>query len=130
MRLIFRYISGFMTAIVTVLALAGCSRMSEASFDTKMKLGSVSMVERCSDFMSRAFPNGDIKVVNNHVDTTMDSALVTVQGVRDSVPENSPYARSVAVECHFESGVLISFRWIAGPIRAAAPGQATTGQAP
>lgn len=128
MRLIFRYILWFVTAVVIVIALAGCSRMSEAGFDTKMKLGSVSMVDRCSDFMSRAFPNGDIKVVDNHVDTAMDSTLVTVQGVRDSVPENSPYARSVAVECHFEGGVLTGFRWIAGPIRAATPGQTTTGQ--
>jgi hypothetical protein len=125
MRLIFGHISGFVTTVVALLTLAGCSRMSEAGFDTRMKLGSVSMVDRCSDFMSRAFPNSDIKIVDNHVDTTMDSALVTVQGVRNSVPENSPYARSVAVECHFEGGVLTGFRWIAGPIRAA-----TTGQAP
>jgi hypothetical protein len=47
---------------------------------------------------------------------------VTVQGVRKSVPENSRYARSVAVECRFEGGVLTGFRWIAGPIRAATTG--------
>ncbi|HEY1503698.1 MAG TPA: hypothetical protein VGF92_05325 [Stellaceae bacterium] len=111
-------------------ALAGCSRMSEVGFDTKMALGSVSMVDRCSDFMRRAFPNGDIDIVGSHIDTSMESALATVQGIRNGVAENSSQARNVAVECHFDNGVLTSFRWIAGPIRAAASGQAATGQAP
>jgi hypothetical protein len=114
-----------MAAAAGLLALAGCSRMGEVGFDTKMALGSVSMVDRCSDFMSRAFPNGDIDVVGSHVDADAKSALVTVQGVRNGVPESSPNARSVAVECHYEGGVLTRFRWIAGPIRGA-----TTGQAP
>jgi hypothetical protein len=125
MRLIFRQIPPFAAGVGVLVALAGCSRMSEVGFDTKMALGSVSMVDRCSDFMSRAFPNGDIEVVGSHVDTAMGGALVTVQGMRNNVPENSPNARSVAVECHFEGGVLTGFRWTAGPIRAP-----TTGQAP
>jgi hypothetical protein len=78
MHLIFRRIPGFVTAAIAVLAVTGCSRMNEVGFDTKMGLGSVSMVDRCSDFMSRAFPNGDIDVVGNHVDTAMQSTLVTV----------------------------------------------------
>src|SRR5690348_6758635 len=107
-----------------LFALAACSRMSEIGFDTQMALGSVSTVDRCTDFMRRAFPNGDIDVVNSHIDTSMESALATVQGVRKSVPETSRYARSVAVECRFEGGVLTGFRWIAGPVRAATSGQA------
>jgi len=99
--------------------------MSEVGFDTKMAIGSVSMVDRCSDFMGRAFPNGDIDIVDSHVANSADSSmLVTVQGVRKAVPANAPEARSVAVECHFENGVLTSFRWIAGPLNRAAIGQA------
>jgi hypothetical protein len=124
MSLIFRQIIPFAAAAGALLAVAGCSRMSEVGFDTQMALGSVSMVDRCTDFMRRAFPNGDIDVVNSHIDTSMESASVTVQGVRKSVPETSRYARSVAVECRFEGGVLTGFRWIAGPIRAATSGQA------
>jgi hypothetical protein len=75
--------------------------------------------------MSRAFPNADIDVVGSHVDTGMQSALVTVQGMRSGVSDNPSYTRNVAVECRFEDGVLTGFRWTAGPIRAA-----TTGQAP
>lgn len=124
MSLIFRQILGFAAIAGALVALTACSRMSEVGFDTQMALGSVSMVDRCSDFMRRAFPNGDIDVAGSHVDASMESALVTVQGVRDSVPANSSYARSVAVECRFETGVLTAFRWVAGPIRAATSGQA------
>ena len=107
-------------------ALVGCTRMSQVSFDTRMAFGSVSMVDRCSDFMRRAFPSGGIDVINSNVATGMNSALVTVQGLRNGVPENTAGSvRSVAVECHFESGVLTGFRWITGPLR-----PATTGQAP
>ena len=124
MSLIFRQILGFAAGAGVLVALTACSRVNDARFDTQMKLGSVSMVDRCSDFMRRAFPNGDIHVAGSHVDTSLENALVTVQGVRDSVPANSPYARSVAVECRFEGGVLTGFRWTAGPIRAATTGQA------
>jgi hypothetical protein len=122
MSLIFRQIMSFAATAAALLAMAGCGRMSTVGFDTQMALGSVSTVDRCSDFMRRAFPNGDIDLLDSHIDTGMESALVTVQGVRKGVPENSRYARSVAVECRFEGGVLTGFRWIAGPIRAATTG--------
>ena len=125
MSLIFRQIITFAAAAGGLVAVASCSRMSEVGFDTQMALGSVSTIDRCSDFMRRAFPNSDIVVAGSHTDTSMERVVVTVQGTRNSVPENSPYARSVAVECRFEGGVLTGFRWIAGPIRAA-----TTGPAP
>jgi hypothetical protein len=121
MRLIFSQIPGFAAAAGVALTLAGCG---EVGFDTKMALGSVSMVDRCGDFMNRAFPNGDIDVIGSHIATDTQGALVTVQGLRKDVAENSPYARSVAVECHYQNGVLTGFRWIAGPIRAATIGQA------
>lgn len=124
MPLIFSQIPRFAAAAGVALALTGCSRMSEAGFDAKLKLGSVSMIDRCSDFMSRAFPNGDIDVVGSHIATDPDGALVTVQGVRNSVPENSSSARNVAVECHYQNGILTGFRWIAGPIQGATIGQA------
>ncbi len=120
MRLIFSQILRFAAVVGAVLALAGCNRMSEVGFDTKMAFGSVSMIDRCSDFMTRAFPRSSIDVVGSHIDTDSQNALVTVQGVRGDVPETSTgYAHNVAVECHFESGILTGFRWIAGPLRPA-----------
>jgi hypothetical protein len=126
MHLIFSQISRISVAIAAVLVLAGCNGLSQVGFDTKMTLGSVSQVDRCSDFMTRAFPNSFIDVTDSHVDTDSKSAVVTVHGARGDLPATSTaYARSVAVECHFESGVLTSFRWTAGPIRLSAPNPAT-----
>jgi hypothetical protein len=126
MGLILRQILQIVAAAGTVLALAGCNGMSQVGFDTKMTLGSVSTVDRCTDFMTRAYPNTFIDVTGSHVDTDSKSATVAIQGTRGDVPENSPtYVRNVAVECRFESGVLTGFRWTAGPIRPSAPNPTT-----
>ena len=114
----------FVTIGGAILVLAGCARMSEVGFDTRMALGTVSMADRCSDFMKRAFPGGDINIVGSHVDADMDHTLITVQGVRKDLPAGSSDARNVAVECHFGNGVLTDFRWIAGPIAREARAQA------
>ena len=124
MGLNLRHFIEFATIGGAVLALAGCARMSEVGFDTKMALGSVSMVDRCSDFMTRAFPNGNIDVVGSHVATGEDNTLITVQGVRRDLAGDTASSDSVAVECHFASGVLTRFRWIAGPDPTGAQAQA------
>ena len=108
-----------------LLALAGCSRMSTLSFDTKLAVGSVSLVDRCTDFMYRAYPETTIDVGGSHVASDAESSTVTVEGVRSNVPASSSYARNIAAECRFEGGILTGFRWTAGPVRAA-----TTGQVP
>ena len=131
MPLISRRFPRFPVLACTLLALAGCSGgLSELGFDTKMAVGSVSLVDRCSDFMHRAYPQEGITISDTHVTTGTDNATVTVDGIRSGVPANSTYARDVAVECRFEGGILTGFRWTAGPLRAATPGQTTTGQAP
>jgi hypothetical protein len=124
MSLILSRFSRFLPLAATAFALAGCSRMSELGFDTKMAVGSVSLVARCSDFMHRAFPETAIDVAGSHAETDADSSVVTVDGVRSGVPVNSSYARNVAVECRFEAGILTGFRWTAGPVRPGGIGQA------
>jgi hypothetical protein len=106
------------------LTLSGCSRMTVIGFDTKLATGSVSLVDRCSDFMHRAFPETPIDISGSHVDAATSTTIVTVQGVRENVPPNSPYAREVAAECRFDSEILTSFRWTLGPTRS--PGTAAT----
>jgi hypothetical protein len=125
MPLIFSQIRGFVTLGAAALALAGCGRMSELSFDTKLGVGSVSLVDRCSDFMNRAYPASSLEITGSHVDNDAENATVTIEGVRKAVPATGAFARNVAVECRFEGGILSSFRWVAGPLR-----PATTGQAP
>lgn len=112
--------------LIAAIVLAGCSGgLSELGFDTKMAVGSVSLVDRCSDFMHRAYPQESITVSGTHVAADAQNMTVTVNGIRSGVLANSAYARDVAVECRFDSGILTDFKWTAGPIR-----PATTGQAP
>jgi hypothetical protein len=126
MPLILGRFSRFFPFAGIALAVAGCSGgLSELGFDTKMAVGSVSLVDRCSDFMHRAYPQEGITVSGTHVATDAQNAIVTVNALRSGVPASSVYARDVAVECRFDSGILTGFKWTAGPIR-----PATTGQAP
>ena len=104
-------------ALGFALSLAGCSRMSQLGFDAQSSFGSVSLADRCADFMHRAFPDSPIEVSDSHVATAMNGATVTVDATRTTVPAGSAYARDVAVECRFENGVLTGFRWTKGPLR-------------
>ena len=107
-----------------LLALAGCSGgLSELGFDTKMAVGSVSLLDRCSDFMHRAYPQEGITVSDTHVATNPEDTVVAIAGVRSGVAANSTYARNVGVECRFEGGILTGFRWTAGPLRPGADAQ-------
>ncbi|HKT17121.1 MAG TPA: hypothetical protein VJR47_03700 [Stellaceae bacterium] len=91
--------------------------MSDLDFDAQSAFGSVSLVDRCGDFLHRAFPNSAIKIGDTHVEAEMDRATVTVAATRTGVPEGGAYLRDVAVECRFENGVLTGFRWTKGPLR-------------
>lgn len=125
MPTIFSQFWRFLALSAALAALAGCSRMSTLSFDTKLAVGSVSLVDRCTDFMHRAYPETTIDVAGSHVATGAEAATITVDGVRSDVPVGTPYARNIAAECRFEGGILTGFRWTEGPIRSA-----TTGQVP
>lgn len=123
MALKFLQIQRFAPLLGGLVALAGCSRMNALAFDTRLAVGSVGLVDRCSDFMHRAYPGTPIAVVGSHVATGIESATITIEAVRSDVPANSNYARNVAVECRFEGGILTGFRWTKGPVRRGAPGQ-------
>lgn len=103
-------------ALGLVVSTAACARMTQAEYDLKSSMGSVSMGERCVHFMRRAFPGGDIGVTARHVTTTIDTVTVDISGVRRNEPANGPYARGVGVECLFKGGILTSFRWTKGPV--------------
>lgn len=104
-------------ALGLALGLTGCSRMSQLGFDAQSTFGSVSLTDRCADFVHRAFPDSPIEVSDSHVDAAMNRATVTVAATRTTVPADSAYARDIAAECRFENGVLIGFRWTKGPLR-------------
>ena len=104
-------------ALGLTLGVAGCSSMSQLGFDAQSTFGSVSLTDRCADFMHRAFPDSPIEVSDSHVDAAMNLATVTIAATRTTVPADSAYTRDIAVECRFENGVLTGFRWTKGPLR-------------
>lgn len=93
--------------------------MSGVGFDAQSALGSVSLTDRCADFMRRAFPDTALDVTDRHVAISGDDSVVTVEADRRNVPANGLYARKIGVECRFANGVLTGFRWTSGPIRSA-----------
>lgn len=107
-----------------LLALAACERMSSLGFDTQSAFGSVSLADRCTDLMHRAYPNAELDVTNSHVSVEGNAATVLVAATRNGVSAKSGYAREIGVECRFESNILTGFRWTAGPIRPTGVGQA------
>ncbi len=99
------------------LLLAGCSRMSSLGFDAQSAFGSVSLADRCADFMHRAFPDSAIEVSDSRVNAQPGSTTVAIAAIRNSVPKGGLYARDIGVECRFENGILTGFRWTKGPVR-------------
>ena len=106
------------------LLLAGCDWASGVGFDAQSAMGSVSLGERCVDFMRRAFPDTRLDATDRKVSAESDSTTVVITADRRNVPADGLYARKVGVECRFENGVLTSFRWTEGPIRPLNTGQA------
>jgi len=99
--------------------LGGCERMKTIGFDAQGAFGSVSLIDRCADMMRRALPASGLEISDQKVSADMSTATVEVSGVRSGVPEGGPYARDVAVQCDFQSGILTGFRWTRGPLLAA-----------
>lgn len=106
-------------AILLATALTGCERMKTIGFDTQGALGSVSLIDRCADVMRRALPASGLKIMDQKVNVDMSTATIEVSGVRSGVEEGGIYLRDVAAQCDFQSGILTSFRWTRGPLRAA-----------
>src|SRR5712672_2297206 len=110
-------------ALVVLLPLAtgltGCERMKTIGFDTQGAFGSVSLIDRCADVMRRALPASGLQIADQKVNVDMSTATIEVSGVRSGVEDGGIYARDVAAQCNFQSGIRTSFRWTRGPLRAA-----------
>jgi hypothetical protein len=110
--------SRFLVALLLALAVAGCAGLRR----TDLALRDAGVAERCVDFMQRAFPDADITVTKRAValDTqaaSMAAATAQIAGIREKVPQGEFITRDVGVECRFENGILVGFRWTAGPFR-------------
>ena len=98
--------------------------MTELGFSAQSKFGSVSLGDRCADFMRRALPDTGIEITNRTVKVDDNDTVATIEGVRRDVPPDGLYAREIAAECRFNNAILTGFRWTVGPIHPASAGQA------
>jgi uncharacterized membrane protein YgcG len=74
------------------------------------------MADRCADFMTRAYPTADIDITRREAAATSLTTIVAkVEGVRTDLPPSAKPSRPLAVECRFDSGILVGFRWTNGP---------------
>lgn len=100
--------------MLLVALLAGCGLFRRDIQDE-------SLLERCGDAMTEAFPGGDIKVTHAErvasPTASIATMIVAVEGERPKVPPGGPVRREVAVECRFDDNILTGFRWTAGPVR-------------
>jgi hypothetical protein len=105
-------------ALSVALAATGCARMRNAELEVR----DVGLAAHCEAFMRRAFPGADITVTKREATpdaqaATLTGAIARIEGVREKVPEGQFVAREVGVECRFDNGILVGFRWTAGPFR-------------
>ena len=98
-------------ALLLALGLAGCGS----------QLRSPSLLDRCGEYMQRAFPGGDIQVTKRELvpaqTQSIATSVVAAEGERRNVAPGGPPLRDVAVECRFNNGILTDFRWTKGPLR-------------
>lgn len=98
--------SAVLTSILLGSILAGCSIPHDVGF-----------AERCADIMQRAFPSATIEIGKSVASATgLTMIIARVEGVRSDILPEGPLTRDLAVECQFDNGILISFRWTAGPL--------------
>jgi hypothetical protein len=91
--------------IAVACSLGGCSIVPQGG-----------MAERCADFMTRADPGAHIDITGSKAAAqSLTTSVATVEGVRIDLPQETAVPRHIAVECRFENGVLIGFRWTKGP---------------
>jgi len=106
-----RRIAAALALVLAVPALAGCG----------VRLREASLSDRCGRLMQEAFPGGDVTVTTQEAVTPptagLAAAVVVVHGVRRNVAPGGVLQRELAVECRFDEGILIGFRWTQGPLR-------------
>jgi hypothetical protein len=120
---IFRSFLTFLRPILVASLVTGCHWMAGVGFDAQSALGSVSLGDRCVDFMRRALPDTRVEITSRQVSAESNNVTVVVGGERSGVPATGPYARNIGVECRFENGVLTGFRWTSGPVRLSGDGR-------
>jgi hypothetical protein len=110
-------------SVFCLLLLAGCGLWNstrDTAGDTmlgvQLSTDSASFVDRCADVLKRAYPNVRFEVTGKRLGLDASRALVDIQAHRADPPASPMTPREVAVQCRFDSGVLLDFHWTATPL--------------
>jgi hypothetical protein len=112
-------------ALCSLWLLTGCglwnstrNTAGDAVLNTQLAAGSASYVDRCIDMMKRAYPDAHFEITGKRLGNgpSMAMATVEVQARRNDVPAGGKTPREVAVQCRFDSGVIVDFHWTASPL--------------
>ncbi len=106
-------------ALCALLLLAGCGlwdSTGDALFGAQSAAGTASYVDRCIDVMQKAYPDARFEVTSKRLGLGSNTALVDVQARRSDAPASTKTPRDVAVQCRFDSGVIVDFHWTATPL--------------
>ena len=114
---------GSAVAVCFLLFLAGCTTWNSAvdkmfsSHGTQPQpAGPVTNIDRCIDFMQKAFPDAHFEVSSKRITAHANESVIDIQATRDDVPVGGRMPRNIAAQCRFESGVIAEFHWTSAPL--------------
>lgn len=114
---------GAVAAVCSLLFLAGCGLWDSAGetagntvFGAQMAAGNASYVDRCADFMRKAYPDARFEITSKRLGIGLNTALVDIQATRKDTTAGGKTPLEVAAQCRFESEVIVDFHWTASPL--------------
>jgi hypothetical protein len=107
--------AGAIIVLVAAGLVGGCSQQQLTQFGGRVVPSTLSLGDRCAQFMQRAMWFAEIDIGDrNSTSPDIRTIIATAQGTRTDLPEGSPGTRDLAVECTFTDNVLTAFRWTKG----------------
>jgi hypothetical protein len=103
-------------ALAAGLLVTGCGA-GEWAHDVGGRINpdSLGFADRCANMMKAAMPFADIDITaRTSQNTGISTMTAQAAGTRTDNEKDPSIARDVAVECKFDSNVLIDFHWTKG----------------
>jgi len=111
---------------LVMLACAGllCSCDWAKDMSGRVNPDTLSLADRCANFMKAAMPGAEIDFGKRTSENTGVRTLTArVEGTRTDGPKDAPIERDLAAECQFDNNLLTGFQWTKGgpPVPASNP---------
>lgn len=98
---------------VTAGLLCGCDWAKDVG--GRVNPDSLSLADRCANFMKAAMPSAEIEIAKRTSENTgIRTITARVEGTRTDGAKDAPIERDLAAECHFDNNLLVGFQWTKG----------------